>query len=582
MVSLELCVTPELPEFSNWHQSIPRSPNHKVKTARVKLPSSTAHKPEGLIKAKISPPTYYNPKYAQHVDTQLLVDLLHASTTSSIRVGKLVHGYLLKSNLNGPISLALFNHVAKVYCRSSNFGLAQRLFSSFLQRDVISWTTMIVGSTDNGYFSDGFGFFCDMLISGIFPDEFVYSAVLKSCIGLECLDLGQGLHGQIVKRGFLTNVIVATSLLDMYAKLGDVEALFQVFNGIPVHNHVSCGAMISGLTLNGLYSQAFEYFLVMKSQGISANMYILSAVLKAVGKMKEVGKGKIVHNCIRELGMESNIVLGTSLIDMYSKCGCLPEARSVFNRNFVKSRVSNPWNALISGCLQGEFWLEAMDLFLEMHLNGIRPNVYTYTSILSAIAALRCLHAARQIHGMVVKCSNNPRRYPSVNNAILSAYSKCLSLKDAKMMFDKMVERDVVSWTTLVSAYTQSSRVDEALDIFSQMREQGFVPNEYTFSSVIIGCANVGFLNYGRQVHGLLCKIGLETDNCIECALIVMYAKLANIITAIKVFERIVCPDVVSWHAIISGCARYGLSFKADELVKKMERSGFRPNVAIL
>ncbi|XP_057953315.1 pentatricopeptide repeat-containing protein At4g39530-like [Malania oleifera] len=581
-MSLRFCLKPGLPQPSQ-HQCQSPLPvsNTKLSTRNLSLHCSTIQKLEGVVAAK-APKSHHVAKSDWKVQNQALVDLLRdSSAKGSIREGHLVHGYLLKSNLDDEESLFLFNNVVSAYCNCSKFEHARRLFDEMPERDVVSWTVMIVGSTRNGCFLDGFEFFCNMLIAGILPDEFAYSAIAQACVGLDCIELGEGVHGQIVKRGFSSNVIVGTSLVNMYAKLGNNKASVCAFNAIGEHNQVSWSAMISGLTANSLYLEAFNYFLGMKAQGVLPNMYALSSVLKAVGKLRDVGKGREVHHYIDELGMESNVVLGTSLINMYSKCGYLSEARAVFDMNFSKSRVSNPWNAMISGYLQVGFWSEALEIFTEMRLNDVQPDFYTYSSVFSAVAALKQIQFGRQVHGMVVK-SGSDSRYRCVSNAIVDAYSKCHSLGEARRVFDKMVERDVVSWSTLVTAYAQSDRVEEALNIFSQMRDEGFAPNQYTFSSVIVGCARLCLLDYGRQLHGLLCKVGLDTDNCIESSLIVFYAKSDNIINAIKVFERIVCPDVVSWTAIISGCAQHGFSDKAVELFKRMEKSGTKPNASTL
>lgn len=519
--------------------------------------------------------------YQAHEPKELVKLLRDCAARGSIREGKSVHGFLLKRSFGYEDSIRLFSHVAHMYSECSCFAEAWRVFDGMPHRDVFSWTVMIVGSKNNELFIDGIRFFYDMLVCGILPDEFAYSAAVQNCTGLHCIELGKAVHGQILKRGFWHDVIVGTSLLSMYAKLQDSEASVRVFNAIAEHNQVSWGAMISGLSSNGLYLEAFHQFLAMLAQGFTPNMYTFSSVLKAVGKMRDATKGREVHQCVMDYGMESNVVVGTSLIDMYSKCGHLSDARSVFDKNFCNSGVNNPWNAMISGYTQCGYWQEALDLFIEMCLNDVKPDLYTYGGVFSATAALKWLYFGRQIHGMVVKSSNGSRVL-SLTNALVDVYFKCQSLEDARKAFDKMQERDMVSWTTLVSAYVQCNQSREALSIFSQMREQGFMPNQFTFSSVLVACASLSLLNYGRQVHGLICKAGLDDDNCIESSLTNMYAKSGNIIDAVEVFERIVCPDVVSWTAIIYGYAQHGFPDKAVELVQKMEQSGIQPCSNIL
>ncbi|KAK9282672.1 hypothetical protein L1049_010892 [Liquidambar formosana] len=420
-----------------------------------------------------------------------------------------------------------------------------------------------------------------MLDYGILPDEFAYSAIIKSCIGIECVDLGKMVHAQIIIRGFASHNFVSTSVLNMYAKLGKIKDACQLFNTMKDHNQVSWNAIISGFTSNGLHFEALNHFLKMRKEGLAPNMYTLISVLKAVGRLGNAGKGKEVHNYVSELGMESNVLVGTALIDMYSKCGSLHDARSVFDMNFTSCAVNTPWNAMISGYSQHGCGQEALELYVRMCKNDVKSDLYTYCSVFNAIATLKWLQFGREVHGMVLK-SGKDLMVISVNNAIADAYSKCRSLEDVRKVFDSMEGRDIVSWTTMLTAYSQCSEGEEALAFFSQMREEGFTPNQFTFSGVLVACSSLCFLEYGWQVHGLLCKAGLDTDKCIESALIDMYAKCGSITEAGKVFERICNPDIVSWTAIISGYAQHGFVEDALHLFRRMEQLGMKANAVTL
>ncbi|KAA8537185.1 hypothetical protein F0562_029683 [Nyssa sinensis] len=557
--------------------------NNKVKkllqtrSSAVTLPSPTTQNINGVFGSKISKSTS-SYETCQHTQIQTLVDLLHDCAERRL-VGetKAVHGYVLKSKFADEKFLVLLNHVAHAYSKCSHLRAACEVFDKMTQRNVFSWTVMIVGATENGFFHDGFKYFCEMQEYGILPDGFTYSAIIQSCIGLDCVDTGKMVHAHIIIRGFTSHIFVSTSLLNMYSKLGKVEDSFQVFNAMTEHNEASWNAMISGLTSNGLHLEAYNHFITMKKEGFTPNMYTLVSVLKAIGKLGDVGKGKEVHTYVSELGMESNVPVGTALIDMYSKCGALCDARSVFDMNFTNCGVNMPWNAMISGYSQCRCSQEALELYVIMCQNNITSDIYTYCSVLNAISGLKCLQFGREVHGMVLK-SGYDLMVLSVNNAIADAYSKCGSLEDVRKVFGRMEEKDVVSWTTMLTAYSQYSKWEEALAIFSWMREEGITPNQFTFSSVFVACAGLCFLEYGRQVHGLLCKARLDTDKCTESALIDMYAKCGSIIEAGKVFSSISNHDTVSWTAIISGYAQHGFVGDALQLFRRMEQSGVKPN----
>jgi pentatricopeptide repeat protein len=521
----------------------PVSNDKKVRHRILTLPSNGAHGGK-LAQSAARDETHKQSHF------QPLVDLLRdCADKGSVEQAKAVHGFVLKSDFSGRDLLVLLNHVAHTYSKCSGFDAALRVFDKMSERNIFSWTVMIVGSTENGFFLQGFQFFCEMMNRGILPDGFAYSSIMQACIGLDCVELGKMVHAQIVIRGFASHTFVSTSLLNMYAKLGMIEDSYKVFETMTEHNQVSWNAMISGYTLNGLHLEAFDHFLRMKKGGITPNLYTVISVSKAVGSLGDTGKGKEVHKYVSELGLESNVLVGTALMDIsgYSQCG---------------------------------FSQEALELFQEMSRNDIKSDVYTHCSVFNAIAALKFLQFGKEVHGMVLKCGLNMN--VSVSNAIADAYAKCGSLEDVRKVFDRMEERDIVSWTTLLTGYSQCSEWEEALAIFSQMREEGFIPNQFTFSSVLVACTSLCLLEYGHQVHSLLCKAGLDTDKCIESALIDMYAKCGSITEACQVFERISKPDTITWTAVISGYAQHGLMEDSIQLFRRMVQSGVKPNAVTL
>ncbi|KAK4480673.1 hypothetical protein RD792_013751 [Penstemon davidsonii] len=338
------------------------------------------------------------------------------------------------------------------------------------------------------------------------------------------------------------------------------------------HNDVSWNAMISELTANGLHLEAFEYYMKMKERGFVPNKYTLVSVLKAVAMLGDVDKGEKVHLCVSVLGMEDNSLVGTALIDMYSKCGDLDKAKSVFNMHFAHRGVNAPWNAMISGFSLSKCSQETLDLYVKMCENNIKSDLYTYYSVFDSIANLKCLSFAKEVHSLVLK-SGYDLKNPSVENAILDAYSKCGSFEEVKKIFDKMKCKDMVSWKTLVTAYSQSSKWEEALKIFFKMREEGFIPNHFTLASVLTACANLCYLEYGRQIHCLLCKIGCKNVRYIEIALIDIHAGLVE--EGLHYFwstERDygLIPEMEHYACVVDLLGRVVLLSEAFEFITKM------------
>lgn len=556
----------------------PNIPNRKEAT---KLKATIAFQPINKTKRIVGSKLF---EFGSHVDfsqkavVQDLVDHLHwCAENRLLAETKVIHGYVIKSDVDDQNLLMLLNHVMYAYLKSSDFKSAKMVFNYLPRKNVFSWSVMIVGFNQQAFFEDGFTSFSKMMEHGISPDGFAYSSVIQSCIGMSRVDLGDMVHAQIIIRGFGLHVVVSTALLSMCAKLGKVEDACRVFNSMAEHNDISWNAMISGLTTNGLHLEAFDTFVKMMGQGFTPDMFTLVSVLKAVGMLGDIDKGRQVHKCISELAMQDNIHVGTALIDMYAKCGDLLEARSVFDTNFVHCGFNGPWNAMISGYSLGKCSHQALKLYVKMCENTVKPDLYTYCSVFDAIANLKCLWLAKEVHAMVLKTGDDLMNV-SVENALLDAYSKCGSLGEVNKVFNTMRCRDVVSWTTLVTCYSQGSKWEEALIIFSQMRKEGFIPNNFALATVLTACANLCYLEFGRQIHGLLCKLGFQTVRFVESALVDMYAKGGCINEAEKVFNRISNPDVVSLTAMLSGYAYHGSVADALCLFKRMEQLHIKPS----
>ncbi|KAJ4706545.1 Pentatricopeptide repeat-containing protein [Melia azedarach] len=272
--------------------------------------------------------------------------------------------------------------------------------------------------------------------------------------------------------------------------------------------------MISEFTSNGFHSEAFDLILLMRKECVMLIMLTIISVSKAIGQLGDVDKGKEFQSFASELGMKFDMQVGTAVLDMCSKCGSLHDARAVFGSNFINCGANMPIEC-------NDFWL--------------LTKWY--------------LWSGNAVHGMVLK-SGSEMMVISVYNAIVDAYAKCRALEDVRKQDGG--ERDSVLENSADFLFSMFEW-EEALTTFSQTREEGFRPNQFTFSSVHVCCAGLCLLEFGKQVHSLLCKAGLDADKCIESALLDMYAKCGSISKAEAIFGRISNPDTVSWTAMISG-----------------------------
>ncbi|XP_022730812.1 pentatricopeptide repeat-containing protein At3g49170, chloroplastic-like [Durio zibethinus] len=162
-----------------------------------------------------------------------------------------------------------------------------------------------------------------------------------------------------------------------------------------------------------------------------------------------------------------------------------------------------------------------------------------------------------------------------VSNHILNMYAKCGKINFARQVFDEMSEKNLVSWSAMISGYDQAGEPLSALDLFSQMR---LAPNEYLFSSAITACANLVLLGEGRQIHAQSVKYGYASVSFVSNSLISMYMKCGHSSDALSVYSRALEPNVVSYNAIITGFIENQQHEKGFEVFKRMHQEGLMPD----
>ncbi|XP_057842664.2 putative pentatricopeptide repeat-containing protein At1g68930 [Cryptomeria japonica] len=201
---------------------------------------------------------------------------------------------------------------------------------------------MIVGYVQNGLLDQGFELFKKMQLVGVKPDTSTFASILPTCAKLGALEQGMEIH----QKGFLSNVVVVTSLIDMYVKCGCIQNGYKMFDNKPQRDVASWNAMIVGYTQNGLADKTLEMFKQMQFVGVKPDTSTFASILPACAKLGGLEQGMEIHQKIIDSRCLSDIVV-TALIDMYGKCGSIQKARELFDKMHHPGAVS--WNAMIAG-----------------------------------------------------------------------------------------------------------------------------------------------------------------------------------------------------------------------------------------
>ncbi|KAF5794755.1 putative tetratricopeptide-like helical domain superfamily, DYW domain-containing protein [Helianthus annuus] len=290
-----------------------------------------------------------------------------------------------------------------------------------------------------------------------------------------------------------------------------------------------------------------------------------------LGKIKE---GKLVHNHFLKSRFKHYMVIQNTALNMYAKCGCLDDARQVFDKMPVKDMVT--WTAMITGYSQNEKPEEALVLFPEMLRAEMKPNHFTFSSLLKAAGARTDEREGEQIHGFCLKYGYDLNVY--VGSALVELYCRYERMNEAHFVFDGLVDKNEVSWNSLIAAHARKSEGDKALRVFQRMQRHDFKPTHFTYSSIFSACASTGSLEQGKWIHAHMVKSGLKLIAFIGNTLLDMYAKSGSFDDAIRVFDRLVKPDVVSWNSMLTAYAQHGLGEKTLDHFEKMKKTGIEPN----
>ncbi|CAK9181809.1 unnamed protein product [Ilex paraguariensis] len=293
-------------------------------------------------------------------------------------------------------SLRLLTKLTTLACISGSIVYARQLFFSIPNPDSFLFSSLIKASSKSQIPLETVRFYRHMLVSNISPSNYVFTAVIKSCAELSVKKLGRAVHCHVLVNGYGSDVFAQAALVSFYAKCGDLIVARRLFDEMPDRTVVAWNSMISGYEQNGLAEEAIGLFSQMRNLGVGFDSATFVSVLSACAQVGALALGGWVHEYVKSNGFHVNVVLGTALINMYSKCGHVIKARGVFDSLSERNVVA--WTAMISGyALQGH-GREAIELFYLMRAHRQPPNDITFVAILSACAHTGLIQEGRQAY----------------------------------------------------------------------------------------------------------------------------------------------------------------------------------------
>ncbi|KAH9544538.1 hypothetical protein CY35_13G126800 [Sphagnum magellanicum] len=407
----------------------------------------------------------------------------------ALEEGRRAHQLIMQTGCEANVFVG--SSLVDMYAKCGSMEDAWRVFCKMPSQDVVTWTAMILGYVRCGQGQKALELYKRMQQEGVQPNAVTFVVVLNACASVSALEEGRRAHQLIMQTGCEANVVVGSSLVDMYAKCGSMEDAWRVFCKMPSQDVVTWTAMILGYVRCGQGQKALELYKRMQQEGVQPNAITFVVVLNACASVSALEEGRRTHERIIQSRCESDVFVRSSLIDMYAKCGSMEEASRVFNK--LPSRAAVSWNAMIFGHVKCGEGHKALQLFQKMQHEGVQPDPATYVGVLNACANVVALEEGRRTHERIIqsRCESDV----NVKNSLVDMYAKCGSMEDACRVFNSMPSHDVVSWNALLGGFAmhgQVYRIPAKLEHYTCMVDllgraghlqeaenmiQGYVPN---------------------------------------------------------------------------------------------------------
>ncbi|KAG9156372.1 hypothetical protein Leryth_009238 [Lithospermum erythrorhizon] len=445
-----------------------------------------------------------------------------------------------------------------------------------IRTDPFVWNVIIRGLTDEGLFREAVDYYYRMQFEGVRADSFTFPFVIKACGGLSSLMEGGKVHAKVTKIGLDVDVYVCNALIVMYAKLGLIECSEKVFEEMNVKDLVSWNSMISGYVSAGDGFSALTHFRKMLALGMRYDRFSIISGLGACSFENFLRSGKEIHCQIIRSGLGSDPMILTSLIDMYGKCGQVDYSESVFYR--ISGRNVIHVNAMIGAYVLNSKYNESLSCLEKMIRNdNIVPDTITLINLLPSCSKLGELKLGKSIHALAIRKGYCPHLV--LETTLIDMYGSCQRVKEANLMFIRMKDRNLISWNAMISAYVQNGHGRVAFELFHDLLNEPFVPDEMTITSILPAYAEFALPKEGKQIHGYMTKLGLNSNSFVCNSLIYMYAKCGDLQGAKKTFDlKSSQRDIVSWNTLIMGYAIHGLGSISLRLFSRMLEEGVIPN----
>ncbi|CAI9100536.1 OLC1v1037660C1 [Oldenlandia corymbosa var. corymbosa] len=335
----------------------------------------------------------------RHNEFTLATILKGCSIASDFEFAKQLHADVVKGGDFEDVYVG--SALIDLYTKCGELEYAENVLSVMPEQNSVSWNALLNGYAQMGDGDKVLSLFCEMMKSEVRFTNYTISTVLKGCASSQILRAGQVVHSMAIKLGGEVDDFVCCGLVDMYSKCQMVNDALHIFWRIKNPDPATWCTMINGLDQQGQKVEALDLFQLMMRSGLRPNQFLLSAILDTAADLGNLEFCRSIHACICKYCFDSDTLVSNALISMYMKLGLVFEGSQVFSDMSQRDVVS--WNALLSGFHGNESSDEAQMIFKSILVKNIKPNKFTFISILRNCASQSNASFGKQVHAHVLK-----------------------------------------------------------------------------------------------------------------------------------------------------------------------------------
>ncbi|XP_038989827.1 pentatricopeptide repeat-containing protein At5g43790-like [Phoenix dactylifera] len=379
-------------------------------------------------------------------------------------------------------------------------------------------------------------------------------SLIKACAHLDHL---KQVHAQLLTHGlhhYLPSLLSTTTL--SYLSFGLLDFAFLLFRSIPNPSTYLWNILMRSCATHARFHHSLHLYSNLLSSGLRPGKFTFPFALKSCAALADLQLGRQLHHHVICFGCADDLFVGAALVDMYSKCGDVDDARLVFDKMSKRDLVS--WTSMISGYAHNGCSTETLEFFGLMQQSDVKSNRVSLLSALLACGHLGALRRGECFHCYVIKTGLEPDIL--VATAVVDMYAKCGSLDLARLVFELADEKDVVCWSAMIASYGYHGLGKDAIAVFDQMVEARVKPNHATFTSLLSACSHSGLLEEGeRYFHSMNDTFGVEPKLSHYACMVDILGRAGKLYEAQVLIEHMpMDPDSSLWGSLLGACQIYG------------------------